>query len=209
MPCHTHKCPKLPENTGTWETSWHQTMPESSKVLKMSFNNPSESHFYTTCIKDMHASPSASLWWDHSSIALASRDIYNILMASSIATLHSLGQDDWKDLQHYIFGHVTPLALASASHNKDSLVNGTIAFLVQDDQNEVQHKLFGHVMSLALASHDTDGIINGTFAFIGLTIKMRFSMSFLVMWCHWCWHQHHMMPMALLHSLGQDDQNDM
>ena len=39
-------------------------------------------------------------------------------------------------------------------------------FLGQDDQNEVQHDIIGHLMPLVLASHDADGIINGTIALL-------------------------------------------
>ena len=38
--------------------------------------------------------------------------------------------------------------------------------LGQDDQNEVQYDSAGHVMPFTLASHDADGVINVTIAFI-------------------------------------------
>ena len=44
-------------------------------------------------------------------------------------------------------------------------------------------------------------------------IDVRCSMTFLVIWCHWHWYQHHVMQTTLLmvplHSLGQDDQNEV
>ena len=43
-------------------------------------------------------------------------------------TLHSLCQDDQKEVQHYFFGHVT--SLAPASHNANGTVNSTITFLM-------------------------------------------------------------------------------
>ena len=61
----------------------------------------------------------------------------------------------------------------------------------EDNWNEV---LLHHVMSLALVSvsHDADGINNGTFAC--RTTEKWYSMTYLVMWCHWhrlssmwCW----------------------
>ena len=50
-------------------------------------------------------------------------------MASSMAALHFLGQDDENEVKHDISGHVIPLAPVSVSHNATSIVNGTIAFL--------------------------------------------------------------------------------
>ena len=38
-------------------------------------------------------------------------------------------------------------------------------------------------------------------------------MKALVMWCHWCWQQHHVMLITssdtLIHSLDQDDENEV
>ena len=49
--------------------------------------------------------------------------------ALSMRPLHSLAQDNQNEVHHDIFGHVTSLALALASHDADSFINGTIAFL--------------------------------------------------------------------------------
>ena len=61
------------------------------------------------------------------------------------------------------------------------------------------------------ATGTCNGIINGTTAFIRLTIKIRCNMTFLDMWHHQHWH--HMLPTALsmgpLHSLNHDDGNDV
>ena len=46
-----------------------------------------------------------------------------------MAPLHSLDQDIQNEVQHGIFGQVTPLAPALASHDADGIVNGTITFL--------------------------------------------------------------------------------
>ena len=43
--------------------------------------------------------------------------------------LYSLGQDDQNKVQHDFFGHVTPFVSALASHDVDSVINGTILFL--------------------------------------------------------------------------------
>ena len=52
-----------------------------------------------------------------------------ILMALSIAQLHLLAQDAENEVQHYFFSHVKPLALVLSSHDADSIVNITMAFL--------------------------------------------------------------------------------
>ena len=52
------------------------------------------------------------------------------------------------------FGHLMLLALVPVLDDTDGIISSTFCLV---GQNEVQH---GHVM-LVLASHDTDGIING------------------------------------------------
>ena len=94
-----------------------------------------------------------------------------------------------------------------------SLINGIIAFLGSSQSKWGQHDFIGHVMPLAMAlvSYDANGIINGTTAFLRWTMKLRHRKTFLVMWC--LWHHHYMMPMAssvaILHTLGQDGQNEV
>ena len=44
-------------------------------------------------------------------------------------TIILFGQDDEGEVQHDLFGHIMLLALASASHDTEDIVNSTIAFL--------------------------------------------------------------------------------
>ena len=81
-----------------------------------------------------------------------------------------------------------------------------------------------HMMPLVLVSHEAIGIsVNVTwclqhhkwhrYIFQVKMTEVRCSMTFLVIWCHWHWHQHHVIQtvllMAPLHSLGPDDQNEV
>ena len=50
-------------------------------------------------------------------------------IASSIVSLHSLGQDNRNEFQHDLFGHVMPLTLVLASSDVDGVINGIVAFL--------------------------------------------------------------------------------
>ena len=50
-------------------------------------------------------------------------------MALSMAPLYSLGQDDENEVQHDIFGHVTPLVQLTVYLDTDRFVNGTTALL--------------------------------------------------------------------------------
>ena len=50
-------------------------------------------------------------------------------MASSVAPLHFLVQDDQNEMQHDFFSHLTLLALASASCDATGIVNNTIVFI--------------------------------------------------------------------------------
>ena len=54
------------------------------------------------------------------------------------------------------------LALASCDVVANPLAQ--LHLLARDDQTEVQHDFYGHVMPLeqVLASHDANGIVNGT-----------------------------------------------
>ena len=55
---------------------------------------------------------------------------YVIPGASSMESLHSLGQGNKNEVQQgFLFGLVTPLVLGSMSHNASSSINGTITFL--------------------------------------------------------------------------------
>ena len=71
---------------------------------------------------------------------------YVMPMLSSIVRLHSLGEGNWNEVQH-VFGHVTPLVLASTLCDINSIIY-------------IWH-------------HCTPWV---------KMIKMRFNMTFLVMW---------------------------
>ena len=95
-------------------------------------------------------------------------------MASSMAPLYSLGEDDQNEIQHDFFGHLMPLALALTSCDADSIINGTIAFLSLRQLNLDTTWFFDNVIPLVLASHNTSGIVIGTWY-----------------WCkHWYCHWH-------------------
>ena len=48
-------------------------------------------------------------------------------MSLSMALLHSIGQENQSIVQHYIFDHVMPLVLESASQDANDIINGTIS----------------------------------------------------------------------------------
>ena len=72
----------------------------------------------------------------------------------------------------------------------------------------VKHDFLSQGMPLvpAMQPCDANYIINATISFIR-------DMTLLVMQCHWCWCQCHIMStvssMVPFHLLGQDDQNEM
>ena len=111
-----------------------------------------------------------------------------------------------------IFCHMTPLALESASHDANSMVNGTITNSCPDDWNVVQHEIFGHVIPLMPASlpNDYSGIINGTTACLmprwskwGTTVHSWscgvISTGIGIKGCWWFHQWHHCIP-RLRHS---------
>ena len=70
--------------------------------------------------------------------------------------------------------------------------------------------------SLASVSYAVKSIIHCTIEFLKLrqlAVQQRCNMAFLVIQCHWCWHQCHMMPMvtsmAPLHSQINNKQNEV
>ena len=63
-----------------------------------------------------------------------------------MAPLHSLGQDNQNEVKHGIFGHVTPLVLASSLCDANSINNGIIAYLGSRWSNWDATQCFG-VMS--------------------------------------------------------------
>ena len=76
-------------------------------------------------------------------------------------------------MQYYIFGHVMPLVLVSASHDNDSIINEMVSlhFLGEDDLNPVKHDLFGHMTTYAPALHDSDRTFYSNTAFIRSTLS--------------------------------------
>ena len=66
-------------------------------------------------------------------------------MASPMASLHSLCQDNCNEVQHDFFSHVIPLAPVLAS----PMIHKTL--LGQDIHDEVELDLYGYAMPLALA----------------------------------------------------------
>ena len=83
-------------------------------------------------------------------------------------TIASLVQDEQNEVQHDFFGHVTPMALASASHDVYSIAIPPLHSLCPDDQSEGQHDFSCLVIPLALvlASHDAVGIFNVIIIFL-------------------------------------------
>ena len=62
-------------------------------------------------------------------------------MASKMAPLYSLHQDNRNEVQHELFGHVIQLMSASASYITENIINDTFATPGQCNQNEVQHNV--------------------------------------------------------------------
>ena len=68
-------------------------------------------------------------------------------------------------------------------------------------------------LALASVSYDAKRTISGTIAFLRLRQMNEVLHDLLIMGCHWCWYLCNMKPMvssmAPLHSLDQDDQNEV
>ena len=104
------------------------------------------------------------------------------------------------------FGHLMPLVLASASHASNAISSGIITFL------RLRQLKWG--ATLLFWSCDVHGVISGTIAFLtSVRIEMKYIMTVFGQWYHWHWWWHHMiptvLPLWLLHSLGQDDWNEV
>ena len=69
-------------------------------------------------------------------------------MASSMAPLQSLGQDDENEVQHGCFGHELSLALALVLYDADSFTDG-MTLLFRSRQSK---RILGHVASLQSVS---------------------------------------------------------
>ena len=97
-------------------------------------------------------------------------------------------------------GHLMPSVPASTSLDANISSMVPLQLFSQDNQNEV-------TLVLMLASHDTNGIKNETIAFLRpRQLQWDATCILVVIWCHWHWHQCHIMvtasPMTLLPSLG-------
>ena len=132
-------------------------------------------------------------------------------IAATMALLHSLGRDDWTEVQHDCSGHVTPLPWVSVSCDADDMMNGTITFFRSRYSKWGATWHFGHVMPLALAlvSHYANVVINATITFL----RSRQS-NWDASWHFWppdalapALHDAMASSVAPLYSLGQDDQN--
>ena len=99
--------------------------------------------------------------------------------ASTMASLHFFGWDNWNEVWHNYFGHAMPL-----------------------------HQCWHHMMSKALLC-DANSIIDGITAFL----KSKWP-KWGATWIFFhLWHWHHVMPMvasmASLHSLNQNNWNEV
>ena len=117
-------------------------------------------------------------------------------MVLHMAPMHSLGYNNQHELRHDFFQSFDTTGVGIEIMWCQQ--HPPMAPL-QDNQNEVQQDLLGNVIpsAMALASHDADGIINGSIAFLrSRWLKWDAAWPFLVIWCHWQWH--HLIPMATL-----------
>ena len=114
-------------------------------------------------------------------------------MAFEITPMDSLGQDNWKNVQHNIFGHDMPLVLllsvtlwqqcnqwhnekhdfdafgtSGVAHDATGIINGTIAFIRSTQLKLRAASLFWSYAAngVALTTHNGNGTVNGTTAFI-------------------------------------------
>ena len=134
-------------------------------------------------------------------LILASHDADGII--NNTITLLALRWLKWGVT--WLFGHVTPLALASVLCDANGIINGTAAYLMSRQMKWGSTWLFGHLMPLALASlsHHNKSISNCITAFLSLR-ELKWEATWIVgcdtsdinigiTWCHWHWC--HMMPL--------------
>ena len=88
------------------------------------------------------------------------------LVPSSMALLHCIGQDNSNEVQHAFFGHMMPLSLELVSHDANSTINDTIAFLRSSWLKWGTSQLFGPCDATGTMSYDASSIINGSIAFL-------------------------------------------
>ena len=138
--------------------------------------------------------------------------------ALSGTPLYSLGQDGWKNVQHKIFWSCNAMMLVSLSHDANSVTIVTIQFLrlrwSKWDTTWLFWSCDANSTSIMWCQwNHANSIINVTTAFLR-SKQLKWGVIYiLVMWHYWCSLQHYMMPtalsMTLLHTWGQDDQNEM
>ena len=180
------------------DVTWHCWHHQSTTAYVSSKWSKSDA---TLLFQSFHTVDTASIMWCNGII---------------ISTTVFISQMNWINVQHNFFGHVMPLMLISKSCDANSVTNGIILFVSQDDQMRCN-------MTLDFWSCDTIGItINIMWCqwhqqwnkCISLVEIMKWgNITFLVMLCHWCWYQCHMIPtvssVAPFHLFGQGDQKEM
>ena len=108
-----------------------------------------------------------------------------------------LSHDDQNEVQYEVFGHMTPLALASASHDTDGIVNGNTAFLrsTQLKWGATSHLWLCDAIGIASVSHDANGVVNGNQC-IPESRQWKWDLTWLFWLCYaigtsmsitWCW----------------------
>ena len=142
-----------------WHQHWHHVMPTASPMAALhSYAQDDQSVQHDSFIKWHHWHQ----YQHHHTIEIRCNIIVLLIwckhqchmmpMASSMESLHSLGQGNQNDLQHSLFVHMIPLALAWVASNANSVINGIIAFHRSRWSKWGATGHFGHVMLLASAS---------------------------------------------------------
>ena len=145
--------------------------------------------------------------------------------ASPMSPLHSLNQDNQNELQHHLFGHVSPLVLASVTWHwcwHPVMPMAPLHSFSQDNWNEGQHDFlvkwshwhWHHMMHVALSmapfhslgEDDWNEVQHDLFGHV-ITLALTLASHYALDNQHW----HHMMLTALsidsLHSLCPDSWN--
>ena len=132
-------------------------------------------------------------------------------MISSMAQFHTLDQDDQNEVQHDLFFHVMPLALALSSVDADGVINGTFVIWGQDDHNKVQHDLWScchwnqhHMTPMAFSvAHANDGRIGTSTGIRSHIIPLINHLNTTNAKCHWWCHLHHVPGNILMSCMCQ------
>ena len=96
-------------------------------------------------------------------------DVFGMLMALSMEPLHLLGGAIKMRCNMHFSGHVRPLALVSAFHDPNGIVNSI----------DMSCNMFWSCDTIVNVTGIMCGIVNGTRAFV--IMEMRCSMNFFVM----------------------------